>query len=362
MPYRIAIVGAGGVGGFFGGALAAKTDAHVSFLVREGAHGGAMRSAGLKVDSSMLGSFVVNPCDVHTSAESIGEVDAVIVCVKSYQLEAVAPTLKPLLRKSPPTAVVPLLNGMDAPKVLTRVLGKEHALGGLAKIFAWIDSPGCIVHKGDKMDLAFGELDGSKSTRVDQLSAMFTKAEVPHVVPPGDKGGIVAQMWGKFVFICAISGATAISRANWGEICDHPRTKQIYADLLREGFKVGAAHGVKACEGDMMFNMFMKMSEGFPPTFTASLARDMIAGKPSELEGQLGHMVELAAQKKVYVPVASTIYAALLPMEAAATAAAKSPKPTAPAGSSGTTTASHTCVAVACIAAGALALRLIKSR
>ena len=284
---KVVVVGAGGVGGYFGGRLAAHSSAEVTFLVREGAHASAMKSNGLKVDSMAIDPFAVNPCKVATSAAEIGEVDVVLVSVKAYDLKGVAASLKPLIRKSPPTAVVPLLNGIDAPELLGEVLGKEYVLGGLAKIFAWIEKPGVITQKGPTHELAFGELDGKESDRTKALSAVLTEASITHVVPPAEKGGILAAMWGKFCFICALSGAGAVTRATWGDITADPRSHQVWKDLLTEGLKTGAAYGVKACEGDTMYNMFVKLSETMPAGSTASLQRDMMAGKMTELHGQV---------------------------------------------------------------------------
>lgn len=166
---RIAVVGAGGVGGFFGGMLARAAGAQVTFIARAGAHHSAIVKDGLRIVSAEHGDFTQS-VRVVEDASSVGAVDAVLVCVKEYNLAAVAPTLTPLLHgeaDGEPTAVVPLLNGMGAPEVLEAALGaRARVLGGLCKVFAWIERPGVIAHKGPSdTAVLFGERSGGEPAR-----------------------------------------------------------------------------------------------------------------------------------------------------------------------------------------------------
>lgn len=322
--YRIAIVGAGGVGGFFGGRLAAsaaKSDIEVIFLLREGGHANAIMNNGLQVDSDAVPSFCV-PCKVATCASDVGECDAVIVCVKAYSLDEVAPTLKPLLRSGEaPTIVLPLLNGIGHFPVLSGTLGAEHVIGGLCKVFAWIDRPGCIMQRGANHDITFGELDGSVSARIEKLASIFSAAEIPHTVPAAEAGGVRTAMWDKFAAICALSGVGAITRATLGEILSEPRTLMLFEQVLSEGYRVGTAHGAQGLDAGKV-DKLVSYLKTLPGSGTASMQRDMLAGKVSELHAQLGAMVEHANVRGVAVPAIELVYAALLPQERVAEARA----------------------------------------
>ena len=322
-PYRIAIVGAGGVGGFFGARLAALPNVDVQFLVRAGLHCDALARDGLHVEADVVSSFHV-PVTVRTAAEDIGPCDMVLVCVKAYSLQAVAHTLKPLLRSNPPTAVVPLLNGVGAPPVLAAALGDEYVLGGLCKVMAWMTAPGRIKQLGPVCDITFGELDGSCSNRAEQLSAVLTEAAITHNIPSAEEGGVHTAIWAKFAAICAFSGSGAVTRATWGEIVASPRTLSLHRQLLREGYEVATAHGAKGLD-DAKLESMMKWMVTLPAAGTASLQRDLVAGRRSELHAQLGAMVDHADAKGISTPTTALVYAALVPQETAAAARALSP-------------------------------------
>ena len=315
--YRIAVVGAGGVGGFFGGRLALLPDVDVIFLLRKGEHADAIMSNGLSVDSEACTPFHVH-LKVALRAEDIGPCDAVIVCVKAYSLEAIAPTLKPLMRATDsPTLVLPLLNGISAPKILTSALGAQHCVGGLCKVFAWISKPGVITQRGSNHDITFGELDGSASARVDRLAAVLTRAGIPHLVPAPEAGGVQTAIWEKFGAIVALSGVGAATRATLGEILAEPRTLALFQQVLLEGWAVGTAHGATGLS-EAKATKLVGYLRTLPGRGTASMQRDMMEGKISELHAQLGAMVESAQAKGVSTPAISLLYAALLPQERAA--------------------------------------------
>lgn len=317
---RIAVVGAGGVGGFFGGMLARTAGAQVTFIARAGAHHSAIVKDGLRIVSAEHGDFTQS-VRVVEDASSVGAVDAVLVCVKEYSLAAVAPTLTPLLHgeaDGEPTAVVPLLNGMGAPEVLEAALGaRARVLGGLCKVFAWIEKPGVIAHKGPSdTAVLFGERSGGEPPRVRALAELFASAGVVCKVPAREEGGITSAMWRKFIGIAAFSAVGAATRATLGEVLAEARTRQLYAALLAEGVAVATAHGVGGL--DEYAAAQASRAESLPKASTASLARDVLAGRPSELEAQVGAMVRYAEGKGVAAPAFAALYAALLPQEGAA--------------------------------------------
>ena len=212
---KIAVVGVGGVGGYFGGRLATQPSNEVFFVARPGRQHDGLKRHGLQVLSGAThGDFKIKPCLVVATAAEVGPVDVVLVCVKTYDLGNLTETLGPLLRdgsaEADATAVIPLLNGMDAPAALLKHLGEQHVLGGLCKIMAWIDSPGVIRHNGSLASLAFGELgarSGTITPRVERLLAAFAAAGVAADSPAH---GIVNEMWRKMVMICTFSGTGAV--------------------------------------------------------------------------------------------------------------------------------------------------------
>ena len=329
MNLKVAVVGAGGVGGYFGGRLATLEDVDVTFLVRPSSSNlPVLREAGLAV-KSLKGDFHVPPENFHvaTSAEEIGPCDFVLVCVKTYDLSAVAPMLHPLVSAERNTAVIPLLNGMDAPRVLSDALGTEFVVGGLCLIIAFLEAPGVVAHTaGSETQLiTFGEMvQPVESSRVAKLKAAFLRAGVAAYVPPDDVG-VAGCLWEKFVKIVSFSGATAVCRAGIGFILDEPRANGLFSRLQAEGLEVARAHG-----GDVLMReegwleARRQQQQQLPKEANASLARDMLAGRVSELHEQLGSMVRLAEEKGVAVPTTETVYAALLPQEAAARARANS--------------------------------------
>ena len=173
---RIAVVGAGGVGGAFGAALA-KAGADVTFIAR-GAHLAAMKSTGLKVESPRGDTHLV-PTQATDDPKTVGPVDVVLFCVKLWDVESAGAAIKPMVGKD--TAVIPLQNGVDAAERLAPILGQQAVMGGVANISATIAEPGVIRQTGTVMRMVFGELDGSKSARAEAFAALCGKAGIDGV-------------------------------------------------------------------------------------------------------------------------------------------------------------------------------------
>ncbi len=302
---RIAIFGSGGVGGYFGGRLA-QAGEEVIFIAR-GEHLRAIQTQGLRVDS-IKGDFIIRPAQATDNPAEVGTVDVILVGVKAWDVPEAAQLMRPMV--GPETFVVPLENGVEAPDQLAAVLGREHVLGGLCKIISAIVAPGHIRHAGIDPYIAFGELDGRKSERAERLRQAFAKAiGVTAEVSPD----IQAAMWEKFVFIAAISGVGAVTRAPAGVLRSLPETRQMLEQAMREILAVARARGVALA--DEVIPQTMAFIDALPANGTASMQRDILSGRPSELEYQNGTVARLGRELGVPTPVNAFIYASLLPQE-----------------------------------------------
>ncbi|HUQ14862.1 MAG TPA: 2-dehydropantoate 2-reductase [Gemmatimonadales bacterium] len=302
---RIAVFGSGAVGGYFGGRLAeAGEDVH--FIAR-GEHLAAIREHGLRV-SSTEGDFLVRPARVTDDPSGLGPLDVVLLGVKAWQVPRAAEAMRPLLGEG--AFVVPLQNGIEAPEQLAAVFGPGRVLGGLCRILAYVESPGHTRHAGVAPYIAFGELDGTSSARVDALQQAFSRARGVTVEVPGDIG---AAMWSKFVFIAALSGVGALTRAPIGVIRSQPESRGLLEQALEEIYAVAVGNRI-ALPADTV-EKTLAFIDGLPAHVTASMQRDIIQGRPSELEAQVGAVVRLGERRGIAVPVHRMIYAALLPLE-----------------------------------------------
>jgi 2-dehydropantoate 2-reductase len=302
---KIAVFGTGAVGGYFGGRLA-EAGEDVRFIAR-GQHLAAIRDQGLRV-SSIAGDFLIRPASVTDRPAEAGPVDVVLVGVKAWQVPEAADAIRPLVDER--TFVVPLENGIEAPDQLANVLGVGHVVGGLCRILANVEEPGHIRHAGVAPYVAFGELDGSKSARVDALREAFARARGLTVEVPGD---IRVAMWSKFVFIAALSGVGALTRAPIGTIRSQPETRRLLEDSLKEIHALARRAGVGV--PDDLVATILGYIDTMPADGLASMQRDMMQGRPSELDAQVGAVIRRAERLELDVPVHRMIYAALLPLE-----------------------------------------------
>ena len=301
---KIAIYGAGGVGGYYGGVLARA--GHDVALVARGAHLSAVRRSGLRVRSPR-GDFRVRPAVATADPGEIGPVDAVIVAVKSLHLHGVRDGIGPLL--GPGTLVVPLLNGVDADEALLPAVGRARMGKGLTRILSEVSRPGEIRHVGVEPYVAMAEWDGSTSSRVEALVAALSDAGV-HAEVPQD---IDAALWLKFTFVCAVGGVCAVCRMPVGPVRSLPASRDLLRRAMEEIAAVAAVRGV-ALPDDAVARA-LAIADSFPPEGVSSLQRDITAGVPSELDAWSGAAVRLGAEGGVPTPVHSFIYSVLLPGE-----------------------------------------------
>lgn len=306
---RVAVVGAGGVGGYFGGRLA-KAGIDTTFLVR-GATLEAMRTRGLRVEST-VGDFDLADVNATDDPAQLGEVDAILMTVKAWQIPDAAARLAPMIGGD--TIVVPLENGIDAPEILAGILGAEHVVGGLCGIVSFAAEPGHIRHTAVEPFVMLGELDNRPSARAQRLCEAFAVAGVKCDIPPD----IHRSMWSKFLFIAPLSAIGALTRLPVGVWRSIPETRALAERALAETVSVAQARGIDL--GDDAIARTIERYDALEPSSTSSLQRDVIEGKPSELDAQIGAVVRLARERGVQVPVCEVLYHCLLPQERVARA------------------------------------------
>ena len=299
---KIAVVGAGGVGGGFGAALA-KAGADVTFIAR-GAHLAAMKSAGLKIESPRGDTHLV-PTQATDDPKTIGQVDVVLFCVKLWDLESAGEHIKPLI--GPQTAVIPLQNGIDAPDRLIPILGAKAVMGGVAQISASIIQPGVIRQVGTFMRMIFGELDGSRSKRAEEFLALCLKAGFDATL----SDQIVTELWMKFIPLATNASITAATRLPIGKLRDDPDVRAVFLAAITEVIEVGRAKGI-SLPADALGRTLDFISHT-PPAMKASMALDLERGNRLELPWLSGKVVELGREVSVPTPTHDLLYALLKP-------------------------------------------------
>jgi 2-dehydropantoate 2-reductase len=298
---RIAVVGAGGVGCYFGGRLArAGGDVH---LLARGRHLRAIRDHGLRI-SGARGEFAVALPATDDPAD-IGPSDIVLFCVKSYDTKAAVELLPPLLH--PTTAVVSLQNGIDSDEKIAARVGPEHVMGGAAFIFASVVEPGVVHDAGGPGSLVFGELDGSTSARGEALLAMCEKAGIPAELVTD----IRVRLWDKFAFICAQAGMTACTHLPIGEVRAIPETWAMFRKIVDEVVALGAAEGVGL--PSETGPKIARFAQALPAGGFSSLYHDLVGGRPLELEALHGFVVQRSRAHGLAAPMSEAVYALLKP-------------------------------------------------
>jgi 2-dehydropantoate 2-reductase len=301
---HIVVFGTGGVGGYFGGRLA-QAGEHITFIAR-GEHLRAMLANGLLVES-IDGDFSVQPVIATDDPSKVSGVDAVLLCVKAWQIPQSARAILPML--NPDTFIVPLQNGLEAPSKLVEFLGREHVLGGVCGLFSHLASPGHIQHTAAKPWVAFGELDNLSSDRSQKLLHVFEHAGVVAEIP----ADINTAMWRKFLFVSAFSGIGAVTRTPVGAFRSLEGTRQMLIEALHECYSLAIAQGIQL-PVESVTNILAAIDK-YPPGEIPSLQRDIMNGCPSELEAQIGAVVRMGKMLGIPTPVYSYIYHSLLPQE-----------------------------------------------
>jgi 2-dehydropantoate 2-reductase len=302
---KIAVFGAGAVGGYFGGRLA-EAGEDVVFISR-GAQLRAMKEHGLRVDS-IGGDFHLPSVRVTDDPATLGAVDVVLVATKAWQVPEAAEAVRPLVGDK--TLVIGLQNGVEAASQLVAALGSAHVAGGSCTIVSMIAGPGHIRHAGASPRIVFGDLEGRANPMCEQLLDAFGRAHGVRAVLADD---IHVELWRKFLFIAPISGVGSVARLPLGICREVPETRAIIREAMDEIRELALAAGVPLPD-DATTNA-LAFLDALPAEATASMQRDIMEGRPSELESQSGAVVRLAARHHIPAPVHGFLYAALLPLE-----------------------------------------------
>jgi 2-dehydropantoate 2-reductase len=302
---KFAIFGTGGVGGYFGGRLA-QAGQDVTFIAR-GAHLSEIRASGLRVES-ISGDFTIHPAQATDLPQTIGTVDVVILATKAWQLSDAIEQIQPLI--SADTIILPLLNGIEHMDSLLAKFGREHLIGGLCRISVFIAASGHIKHVGVPPYIAFGELDNSKSDRVESLHKIFSSLQGVTAEVPAD---ITAAMWEKFIFISGTSGIGALTRQPVGDYRTNPESRAMLIAAMNETAAVARARGANISAA--FVDETIQRIDNLPPQMLASMQKDMMEGRPSELNEQTGAVIRMGKSVNVPTPTHEKIYAELLPLE-----------------------------------------------
>lgn len=297
---KIAVVGAGGVGGYFGAHLAASGQ-DVWFIAR-GAHLDAMRARGLQVLSGN-GDVLVRPVQASADVREVGVCDLVVIAVKLWATREALEQARPMV--GPDTAVVSFQNGVIAVDEVVAVYGRGRALGGVANIAAVIEEPGVIRHTGSMALLQFGELDGRVTPRVQALQKACERAGFAYKVADD----IQKAIWEKYVFLVAASSMTALTRLPLGPVREDADTRALMRQVMDEVAAVGRAKGV-GLDPDLVERVLQRV-DGLPREMVASMLGDLERGNRLELPWLAGGVVQMGRALNLPTPANGFAYAVL---------------------------------------------------
>ncbi len=298
---RIAVMGAGGVGGYFGGLLA-RAGNEVSLIAR-GAHLEAIRTHGLRVRGSK-GDFYLR-VDATDAPSRVGPVDLVLLTVKTYQNAVAMPALAPLVGEG--TSLLTLQNGVEGPEELARRVGRERVLPGAAYIETQIEAPGVIRQTGDVVRIVFGETDGRTTPRCQRIQETFMDAGIATEV----SDDVVRDLWTKFLFISTVAGVTSAARVPVSRLLPHPEARGTIVAAMKEVEAVGRAKGV-GLDPEVVART-MEYMETVAKDLQASMHTDLELGRPLELEALNGAVVRMGREVGVPTPVNDILYSILVP-------------------------------------------------
>jgi len=299
---KIAIMGAGGMGAYYGANLAAAGQ-DIAFIAR-GAHLAAIKHKGLLL-SGPAGNIVVNPAVATDDPSEIGPVDAVLFCVKLHDIETAAAAIQPMLK--PDTMVISVLNGVDGPRRIASVIGPNHVLGGAAYASGVIEKPGVVSYKSSMASLVIGELDGKTSARAEAfrngcIDAGFTCSVTDN---------ILGVLWNKFILLATHAGLSSLCRRPVAVVYDDPDLVVMARAMMQEIVEIATVLEI-AIDPDIIETSIAR-SKTFPPDMYASMYHDLARGRPLEVAGLSGHVTRLGIELGISTPHHQTVFACLKP-------------------------------------------------
>jgi 2-dehydropantoate 2-reductase len=298
---KIAMMGSGGVGGFFGGRLA-HAGYDVSFVAR-GRHLEAMRRDGLTIESEAQGDIRIPSVRATDDPASLGPVDLVILSVKLWDTEDAARAIAPIV--GPDTGVLSLQNGVIKDDILRAAFGAQRVMGGVGYVATHISKPGVIHQVGTMQRIVLGEYDGRRSERATFLHEALLRAGVKAELSDDVRRAI----WEKYVFLVGLSGTTTATRMPLGPIRDNPRSRAFLLDMMREVVAVGRAMGVALDEG--FADNRLAFGDTLPPDMTSSMHHDLERGNRLEVDWLSGGVVDMGAKAGVPTPANRAVQALL---------------------------------------------------
>lgn len=301
---KIMIMGTGGVGGYYGGLLAQQGN-DVTFIAR-GAHLKAIQVNGLQV-KSIFGDFTVNPAKTTDNPAEVGPVDLILFCTKTYGTDEAAQAIKPAIGSQ--TAVLSLLNGVDAAERIGKAVGAEHVIGGATWLSSAVEAPGIVKHVSQFRRIVFGELDGSRSERIQSIYNVLNNTGITVEISEN----ILKILWTKFVFISSASSFGSLTRLPMGEYRSVPETRAMIINLMHEVEAVARAQGIDLDED--VVQKSLDFMDNAAPHIKASMQLDVDAGRKTELEAMVGVIGRKGLEIGIPTPIADFIYASLLPIE-----------------------------------------------
>jgi 2-dehydropantoate 2-reductase len=289
---RIAIMGSGGLGGYFGARLVQGGGADVHFVAR-GKHLEAMRRDGLRIEGPQ--PFQARSIRATDDPAEIGVADVVMLCVKLWDTEQAIEQIRPMV--GPRTAVISFQNGVLKDQSLRDAFDAAQLMGGVGYVAATIEAPGVIRQTGPMQRLLFGEFDGSRSARGEALLAACLAGGINAELSTD----IVRDIWEKYVFLVALSGTTTTMRKPIGPIRANPQTRAFFLDVMQEVVAVGRAHGVSLPEDYAQARL--QFADALPADMSASMHHDLQRGNRLEVRWLSGGVVELGHAKGVPTPL-----------------------------------------------------------
>jgi 2-dehydropantoate 2-reductase len=301
---KVAVVGAGGTGAYFGGLLA-RAGNDVTFIAR-GEHLRAINRDGLTVKSPHVGDFTLTTCATDRTFE-VGPVDLVLVCVKSYDNDSTIPQLPPLV--GPETMLLSVQNGIDNERRIAEVVGADAVMGSIALVISAIEAPGIVRHMAGG-HITFGEMCGGTSPRAERLLGVFNEAGISAELHTD----INVKLWDKFVGICAFSGVTSLTRLTIGPVMACPETRELYRSTLAEVTALGLASSVALPDDtvDSWQDSMIAMGTNQPEA-SSSMHHDLKVGRRLEVNLLNGMASRMGKELGVPTPCNDVIHAALMP-------------------------------------------------